>query len=187
MTPTEFADKLRLQVAELVTKNIPLLIASTSTQSELARRIFERGEASGSGSIGTYNDTTPIYLDPSKVYSGGSLGKPGTFKNGKPRKTVKTTYKGYKSAIGRPRGGAFVNLEVTGDLKSEFLNKARLDSKEVLNRVSVNEYTCQLSDINVKKVEGNEARFGRPIFKLSFGEKEFFYTIAEFELRKIFS
>jgi hypothetical protein len=189
MTPTEFADKLRLQVAELVTKNVPLLIASTSTQSEIATRIFIRGEATASGKIGNYNNTTPLYLNPNnpKVFGMSRIGSPGKFKNGKEKKTVKTTYKGYKAFLDRPSGGAFVSLELTGDLKSDFTNNVSIGSKDILNRVSVNEYTCELSDINRLKAEGNEGRFGRDIFKLSNGEKDLFYKIAEFELRKIFS
>lgn len=188
MTPTEYADKLRLQLEELKRVNRPLVISATTVTSEMASRIFVRGEAT-TGRIGNYDNEKIMYLNPNDadVFGRSLIGKPGKFKNGKDRKTVKLTYKGYKSALGRPEGGAFVSLELTGDLKSDFTNNVPIGSQDILRKVNVNEYVAELDDTNVKKAEGNEKRFGKPIFKLSPTERKLFFDVAEFELRRMFA
>lgn len=188
MTPIEYADKLRLQLEELKRTNKPLLISATTVTSEMATRIFVKGQAVN-GQIGNYNDTKVMYLNPNDadVFGRSLIGKPGKFKNGKDRKTVKLTYKGYKSALGRPEGGAFVSLELSGDLKSDFTNNVPIGSQDILRKVSVDEYVAELDQTNVNKVEGNEKRFGKTIFKLSPSERKLFFDVAEFELRRMFS
>lgn len=70
MTPIEYADKLRLQLLKLQEENTPLLLGATTVTAEMHERIFDRGEAAGSGSIGQYNDKRILYLNPNdpKVY-----------------------------------------------------------------------------------------------------------------------
>lgn len=196
MTPIEYADKLRLALITLQQTNRPLVLAATSATSEMATRIFVEGKASDNNPIGKYNDTKIIYLNPDKpyVFSGGELRNAlGTFENGKKRKTVKTTYKGYKSLLGKPKGGAFVNLELSGDLKSDLTNTAPIgEPSTVLERVSNDEYLVKWkSEINALKAEGKEGTkpggFGKKIFKLTASEKQTVFRVAEFHLRELFA
>lgn len=189
LTPIEYANKLRSQLLELQQTNKPLLLAATSTTSDMASRIFIEGKGTDGGKIGNYNDTKIMYLNPDdpNVFGRSKIGEPGKFKNGNNRKTVKLTYKGYKSKLGKPQGGAFVNLELSGDMKSDFTNNAPLGDSRILEKISANEYLVRWkAPINAEKAEGNEKRF-KQIFKLTAGEKKLFFDVAEFELRKLFA
>jgi hypothetical protein len=190
MTPIQYADKLRLQILELQRDNKPLRLAATSATTEMATRIFIKGDATAGGGIGKYNDDKFLYLNPTNtnIFGRSKIGTPGTFKNGKKKKTVKVTYKGYKSLLGKPAGGAFVNLELSGDLKSDFTNQDVTSNLATPERITNDEYVVGWRNrLNVLKAEGNENRFKKKIFNLSVNEKRTFYEVAEFELRKMFA
>lgn len=182
MTPKELATKMRSQLESLTRENKPLALAASTVTAQMATRIFVDGNARDEGKIGSYNNTDYLYLNPQDVNVVGrsKIGSPGTFENGKPRKTVKLTYQQYKARLGKPAGGAYVNLELSGDMKSDFTNNPK--------KVNANEYQVVWHrDLNSDKASGNEDHFGKKIFALTPNEKDKFFSTAEFELKKHFS
>jgi hypothetical protein len=149
-------------------------------------RIFVEGKNSSDVKIGNYDDRHPLYANPlttpgrgfkpqGKVSSFSSTrkgsGTGSTFKNGKPRKTKWfSSFKSLKQVIGQE--SSFVNLEYTGSLKSDFSNH--------LNPLKVNshEYIAGVSDLNERKIEGNEKRFGSAIVDHTQSENANFFDIA---------
>lgn len=192
LTPIEYANKLRSQLLELQQTNRPLVLAVTTVTTQMHERIFNRGIATDGGKIGNYNDTRIMYLNPDdvNVFGRSEIGKPGKFKNGNDRKTVKLTYKGYKSKLGKPSGGAYVNLELAGDLQSDFINRNPA-------KVNANEYVVKFNGTdnvsareNFNKAIGNEQHFGKKIFFPNNEElngPKGLYATLEFELRRMFS
>jgi hypothetical protein len=182
MSPKELAQKMRSQIESLARENKPLALAASTVTAQMASRIFVDGNAKDSGKIGSYNNTDYLYLNPTDVNVVGRsrIGSPGSFENGNPRKTVKLTYQQYKARLGKPAGGAYVNLELSGDMKSDFTNNPK--------KVNVNEYQVLWHrDINSDKAAGNESHFGKKIFGLTPAEQDKFFKTAEFELKKHFS
>jgi len=129
------------------------------------------------------------YLNPKKAFGGSKLGTPRgkngdtKFKNGKPHVTVYLdSYKDYKSILGKPSDGGFVNLELSGDLKSDFENGA----VPTPTQIGPHEYAVQLKrNININKVAGLESRYGK-IFALTNQEVENFIEDIKFEFAKLF-
>lgn len=195
MSPREFADILELKKQELLSDNKPLKIAAISTTVEMASRIFVRGEATSGGKIGNYG-TYDLYLSDKEISSLPNVqatrkGKKGKseFKSGKEHSTTWFDgWKGVREEAGRQT--AFVDLSMVGDLQSEFTNTPLGSpiAKAEPRRIDVNNYAIEvLSEDNVNKARGNEKNFKKDIFKLSTFEKNEFYRVAEFELKKLFS
>lgn len=188
MTPQELADLFRLQAAEIRDTNLPLLRAAVTTQSQVAQRIFDQGQNSAELRM-NYSEKKDMYFDPAKVLGGGKLGKPGKFKNGKPRKTVgPISYKEFKSRLDKPAGGAYVSFELSGDMKSDFTNSAPLGDDRIVEKINNDEYVVRWKrPINIEKSEGLTAHFGgTPIFdKLTATEKKLFNDTLEFELESL--
>lgn len=188
ISPEQFADQLRRAIEIIKENDPPLRIASYDTLGKQSLRIFTEGKNSSGSAIGQYNSTDPLYLNPKTAFNGAKLGKPvgktgkTKFKSGKDHVTVFVeSYKSYREKIGRKTGS--VNLELSGELKSDMENPQ--GGAPAPTRVSEHEYIVQVKrPLSLKKIEGNEARFGT-IFKLTSGEKDNFFTRANFELKKI--
>lgn len=199
MSPREFADILELKKQELLSDNKPLKIAAISTTVEMSSRIFFRGEATSGGKIGNYG-SYDLYLTDDIIKGIPNViatreGKRGdsVFKSGKKKgkKHSTTWFDGWKGVREEAeRQTAFVDLSMVGDLQSEFTNTPLGSpiAKAEPRRIDVNTYAIEvLSDDNVNKARGNEKNFKKDIFKLSTFEKNEFYRVAEFELKKLFS
>ena len=189
MTIDEFNLKLKQALAEIQANDVPLRLAAYSSLAEVSLRIFTKGGNADGGQIGQYNSTNPIYLNPKKSFGGSKLGTPRgktgetQFKNGKPHVTVYLdSYKDYKSILGKPSGGGFVNLELSGDLKSDFEN-GKVPTPQ---QSGPHEYFVSLKrPINNDKRDGLEAKYGK-IFALTNQEVENFIEDIKFEFAKIF-
>lgn len=189
MTIDEFNLKLKQALAEIQANDIPLRLAAYGSVAEVSLRIFTQGGNANGGAIGQYNSSDPIYINPKKAFGGSKLGTPRgkngdtQFKNGKPHATVYLdSYKDYKAILGKPSGGGFVNLELSGDLKSDFEN----GNVPTPTQLGPHEYAVQLKrNINIDKVAGLESRYGK-IFALTNKEVENFIEDIKFEFAKIF-
>jgi len=189
MTIDEFNLKLKQALAEIQSSDIPLRLAAYGSVAEVSLRIFTQGGNANGGAIGQYNSFDPIYINPKKAFGGSKLGTPRgkngdtQFKNGKPHATVYLdSYKDYKAILGKPSGGGFVNLELSGDLKSDFEN----GNVPTPTQLGPHEYAVQLKrNINIDKVAGLESRYGK-IFALTNQEVENFIEDIKFEFAKIF-
>ena len=189
MTIEDFNRKLKEALLEIQANDIPLRLASYSSVAEVSLRVFTKGGNADGGQIGQYNSTDPIYVNPKKAFGGSKLGTPRgkngntTFKNGKPHATVYLdSYKDYKAILGKPSGGGFVNLELSGDLKSDFEN----GKVPTPTQLGPHEYAVQLKrNVNIDKVAGLESRYGK-IFALTNKELENFIEDIKFEFAKIF-
>lgn len=186
MTPTEYANKLRIQLDTLKRDNRPLQIGAYSALAEMAERIFVKGGNSAGSQIGQYNSTTPIYINPNqspkKFPTKGKSGNT-TFADGTPHKTgYFESYKAFRGAIGRRTDT--VNLQLTGDLKSDLENPVR--GVPTPTRININEYQVQLNrDINIKKREGLEKKYGT-FTEHTPTEINNFYNVVEKELTLLF-
>lgn len=189
MTIEEFKDKLRKALAEIDANDTPLRLASYGSVAEVSKRVFTNGGNANGGQIGQYNSTNPIYINPKKSFGGSKLGPPRgkngdtKFKDGRSHVTVYLdSYKDYKAALGKPSGGAYVNFELSGDLKSDFEN----GSVPTPQQRGPHEYFVGLKrQINVDKVAGLEAKYGK-VFALTDAEVEQFLEDVKFEFARIF-
>jgi len=189
MTIEEFNLKLKQALLDIQANDVPLRLASYGSVAEVSLRVFTKGGNADGGAIGQYNSKDPIYLNPKKAFGGSKLGTPRgkngdtKFKNGKPHVTVYLdSYKDYKAALGKPSEGKFVNLELSGDLKSDFENGA----VPTPTQLGPHEYAVQLKrNININKVAGLESRYGK-IFALTNQEVENFIEDIKFEFAKLF-
>jgi hypothetical protein len=187
MTIEEFKLKLEQALAEIKANDTPLRLASYGAVAQISKRVFTDGGNADGGAIGQYNSTKPIYLNPKKSFGGSKLGTPRgkngdtKFKDGRSHVTVYLdSYKDYKSILGKPSGGAYVNLELSGDLKSD------LENGMAPIQISTHEYAIGLKrPINIEKRKGLEARYGK-IFAMTNKEVEEFIKDIQFEFAKIF-
>jgi hypothetical protein len=181
--------------------NRPFGIAVQSIHAERSERIFTDGRNADGASIGSYNDTNPIYVDPAKypVKAGGKgeFAIASTFnpfdKRKQKTKSLRQeksrgnklryfgSYKEFRAAIGREVG--FVDLNLIGDLKSNFENRSR--GNPSATKISNNEYHVGLDAENSKKKEGLEKRFGN-IFPHTDEEINRFFDYAAEEQKKEF-
>lgn len=187
MTIEEFKLKLEQALAEIKANDTPLRLASYGAVAQISKRVFTDGGNADGGKIGQYNSTDPIYLNPKKAFGGSKLGTPRgkngdtKFKDGRSHVTVYLdSYKDYKSILGKPSGGGYVNLELSGDLKSDFENGM------APIQISTHEYAIGLKrPINIEKRKGLEARYGK-IFAMTNKEVEEFIKDIQFEFAKLF-
>ena len=141
-------------------------------KADMTDRIFLNGVASDGSSIGSYS-TTPMYasINQTSQVRASSLrprGKnaqkgqrnQGTFKNGKPRKSMYLPggYSEFRKVVGRQN--AKVDLMLTGSLKADI----RLGTTE---GQSVLSFT---TDKQKEIAAGNEKRFNKTIFSASQSE-----------------
>lgn len=194
MTPEEYIERYNRFVQDLVERDTPLAIAAQDTHAKQVTRIFVDGKNSSGDKIGNYDTTKPLYANPlitpgRKFKPQGKVGifsavkkDSGTgdkFKNGKDRKTKYfSSYKDLKTVIGQESN--FVNLEFSGDLKSDFSNNFNAV------KVSTHEYVSGTRELNAKKIEKQEDRFHGKIFGHTKEEIANFYDIAGKEFNLLF-
>lgn len=173
------------------------------------KRIFEDGKKSNDSLIGKYDTDTGLYVNKKLIKGGGKLGVP----RGKPYAKVITRgkNKGKKKEIkgrtkfttGKKAGQNHklnyvssyyelrkilqkkvdkVNLVFNNDLFMDFANGKMNDPKP--NKITPLWYTTSFKrEINIKKREGLEEKYGT-IFNLTKKEKEEFYRTLEFNIQK---
>lgn len=189
MSIEEFNLKLRQALAEIEANDKPLKLAAYSSVAAVSKRIFTDGANANGGAIGQYKADGGIYINPKTAFGGSSLGTPRgktgetKFKNGKSHVTVYLdSYKDYKAALGKPSGGAYVNLELSGDLKSDFEN----GTVPTPQQKGPHEYFIGLKrNINIDKVAGLEQKYGK-VFALTDTEVGEFIKDIKFEFARIF-
>lgn len=154
-----------------------------AVMAQMVVRIFEEGKGSNGSALGSYNNTTELYVDPSTLPRNISpRGKPGKEKDVKNRKTVYfKSYQALRSEVGREAG--FVNLRLTNDLQSDWSNAevGKGDNKVADSpkpqKIGALEYHIKLKrPINREKREGLEAKYG-DIFKLTANEKKYYFDV----------
>jgi hypothetical protein len=199
MTTDEFILKQRKIFQQIIEKDEPLRIAAQDTLAKQATRIFIEGKNSSGGNIGQYNSTNPLYANPKKtagaatgnkkVNVAGLLptkGKNGQhfFKNGKEHLTTYVpSYKALRGRLGKVTSK--VNLDFSGDLKSDFSNSKSSTGSASIIKVNTHEYIAGLKrGENVDKVNGLEQKYGN-IFSPTAAEKKNFFTIAQKEFQRI--
>lgn len=183
---TEFANKI-------IGENLPLEKAVIDIAPKIADRIFNQGKKTDESQIGQYDTTLEMYINPDAAPRAGAnkakgiqglkptAGKTGRHifeSTGLPHKTTYVkNYKDFRNRIGRRIDT--VNLNLSNDLESDFKTRNPV-------RVSAHEYVMQLKrPLNVKKVEGNEERFGRT-FAVTKNEKKHFIDTLNFEINELY-
>lgn len=188
LTVEQFGKKLENWVQQLREDEEPMIIAVKDTVGKMAIRIFEKGLASDGSKIGNYDTTKEIWADDSQ------LARDGDHK-GKHGADNKTTYfKNYQELRKKQgRESGFVNLRLTNRLQSEVLNKplnkgfngvGSPGDPEVVGEL---EMVVSVSSQSLKKIQGNEKRFGKNIFNLTKEEIENFDKVFLFEFLDKFS
>ena len=183
MTVEEYNAKLNDFIVELKQKNLPFDRAVQDNVQQIGNRIFVDGKKTNGEPIGSYNTTDPLYVNPKiSPKSFAKKGKNGNtkFKNGKDHKTgYFDSYSDFRQEIGRPINT--INLVLSGDLQSDF-RKAAENQPAQATKISPSKYVVQLDrDINEKKFEGAEERFGE-IAAQTVQEKENFQIVGQKEL-----
>ena len=189
MSIEELNLKLRQALAEIEANDVPLKVAAYSSVAAVSKRIFTDGGNANGGQIGQYKSDGGIYINPKKAFGGSKLGTPRgktgetKFKDGRLHVTVYLdSYKDYKAALGKPSGGAYVNLELSGDLKSDFENGKVPTPQER----GPHEYFIGLKrPINQDKVAGLQQKYGK-VFALTDAEVQEFIEDVKFEFARIF-
>jgi len=176
----EYIEDQKNRFTQLELSGFPLESAARTTHALMANRIFVDGKNADDGDIGQYNDTNPLYVNPSKnsLPSFQTKGKTGKskFANGDSHKTgYFDSYKDFRKAVGR--GTSKVDLVLSGGFQSGFANG--------LFNKSDTEWVSMVSGKNADILEGQEERFGR-IFGLTDQERATFKEVIVFEANKIF-
>lgn len=182
MTIGEYIEKQK-RVIELIKQNNFMGLAVADTHQKMLQRIFDDGKNSEGGTIGSYDTTHPLYVNPltNSPVTFAPAGKHGDVKflSGKPHKTgFFDSYRDFRAKIGRVVN--YVNLRLFGTLESDFANGLRrIDDNHWVAEVKMQE--------SADKIEGNERRFGGKIFSLSEEEEQFFKDSLTAQLVKILS
>lgn len=189
----QFSIKLIQFANKIIDANLPLEKAVLDIAPRIADRIFNQGKKTDESQIGQYDTTLEMYINPDAAPRAGANKakgiqglKPTTGKTGKhifesTGKPHKTTYlKNYKDLRNRiGRRIDTVNLNFSNDLESDFKTRNPV-------KISIHEYVMQLKrPLNIKKVEGNEERFGRT-FAVSGKEKTHFIETLNFEIAELY-
>lgn len=175
MTTKDYINKLKEKAAFIREKKY-VGIAASSVHVVMSGRIFDDGKNAKDDSIGKYNTSDELYVNPlyspKKFPTAGKYGQT-KFNNGKPHKTgYFSSYQSYKQSQGRET--SFVDLTLFGDLRNNFKGGLQeLNGKWIVS----------VRDNNANKIQGNEARFGE-IFAATDEEKELYKKILNFEITK---
>lgn len=182
-TTGEVIKSIDKKLADLIKFNKPLLIAVKSVTALQSERIFIDAKNKTGGDIGDYSPNEVRINPKNSPKNFTPRGKNGQTKkkNGEKYKTgYFANYLEFKKAIGRNKGVNTVDLLLFGELSRDWANAKTLAKAEA-KQISVNEYIIDLTPVNIKKVE----RYGvSNVFGLSKEEKEKFYTVLRFELKK---
>lgn len=184
MTIAEAQNKLKGIIAE-VNSERALKIAVFAVNELRVKRIFSDGKNSSGGQIGVYNSTKPVYIKPENApKKGNQIGK-----RGKPIESLYyPSYKNFRKAMGRE--SEFVNVRLNNELQSDLANAniSRTSTKLGVPkpiRVSKTKYKVTLKkDINIKKSEGLEKKFGK-FLEHTKEEKAAFAKALKFEFDRI--
>lgn len=208
MTIDEFIVKTNKLKEQILLEDEPLKLAAYSVLALQSERIFTKGQNSD-GATHQYNSTDPLYVNPKdspgkKFKPRGKPKKDGQkgatkkevnikfggrgFSSGKASKieTDRKTkwfpsYKAYRQEIGF--NANFVNLQLSGELKSDFENPKGNEPEPT--KVDVHEYIIKLNKpLSTKKVEKFNDKYGN-VFGLSKFEIEEFYRIAGAEFVRL--
>lgn len=188
----QFNIKLTNFANKIIDANLPLEKAVLDIAPKIADRIFNQGKKTDESQIGQYDTTLEMYINPDAAPRAGANKakgiqglKPTTGKTGKhifestglPHKTTwVANYKDLRNRIGRRIDT--VNLNYSNDLESDFKTRNPV-------KISNHEYVISLKrPLNIKKVEGNEKRFGRT-FAVSQKEKQHFIETLNFEINAL--
>lgn len=186
ITFDEFIQRQRDMIQALLTDQKPLFLAAQSALADMSERIFIEGKSVSGGKF-TYNDTTPLYVNPKTIPGNASKltpkGKHGqtVFKSGKPHKTAYVrSYKELRSKIGKE--SSFVNWELSGELKSDVENRA--SGGVTPKKVNETEYIVSVAGKNGRKLSGLMIKYPG-VFQIAPKEKETFYRVFDLETRKL--
>jgi hypothetical protein len=141
-------------------------IAARDVLPDMADRIFNKGQATDGGPIGSYS-TKPIYIEKTRSPRSAGVEKKSTY-------FFKGGYKEFKSRIGR---GEKVNLKVFGRLQQDFLSPLKIDLPNGVRYELKNEE-------NAKKKSGAEDHFARVIFNLTPEERSTIVRTVSFEITR---
>lgn len=194
LTVQEYFNKLRAAGQTLAEQDMPLEIAARDTVAAMFSRIFVDGKDAKGGSIGNYNTTKPLYVNPKNLPRAtpvkgknddtGNVGK-------NPRKTA--YFESYM-ALRADQGvnTKYVDLNFSGRLGFNFVNssvstqsgtiKGGASSKDIrLEKIDKLSYVIRLNKENMAKAKGNQVRFSTKIFAVSKEEKASFKRVMQFE------
>lgn len=174
MTTMEWLNKQKAKIkkaAEIATEK-----AAQQTHLTMANRIFIEGKNANELSIGRYNSTDPIYVNPkNSPRKFTPAGKPDS-NNKKTKRATRwfASYRSYRAAIGRETNK--VNLNLFGLLQSDFVTG--FSGSGLI-------YTSVLKNpINQKKRLGLEKHFKAKVFSISKEEQALFSKLSEQEFKK---
>jgi len=189
ITLQQHIQRIRKLSDELLKADRPVFLASQSALAEFSERVFTNGQSVTGGKF-QYNDTTPLYVNPSKTFGTTASLKPPTGKTGKTvfastGKAHKTTwvesYKALRSRVGREDG--FVNWVAFGDLKSEIENRSSGSVTPI--KVADADYVIEVkSPENTGKLSGLNKKYPN-VFRLSESEKKTFYKVFDLEFLRL--
>lgn len=177
MTTMEWLNKQKAKIkkaAETATEN-----AARQTHLTMANRIFNEGKNTNEASIGRYNSTDAIYVNPNNSPRKFTpAGKPGSnVKKAKRATRWFSSYRSFRATIGRETSK--VNLNLFGLLQSDFVTG--FSGSGLI-------YTSVLKNpINQKKRLGIEEHFKAKIFSISKEEQTLFSKLSEQEFNKAMS
>lgn len=176
--------KIEEKTKELTSKGVDSIMrtVATSMLGVMKQRVFEQGKDSENSSIGEYNKTNPLYVNPNVApRSFATKGKNGEtkFKTGQKKGQQHLTryfdsYNDYKTFIGRNQLGT-VNLSLSGQMSNQFVVIAIGDSKYGLG---------WLNEEMFNRAEWFEKKYGKKIWDLTDNELKLVNEIVKEELPK---
>jgi hypothetical protein len=179
-------NNLEKGLRSIVDDKLMIEIGST-VQANTLERIHEDGLDSNLRNIGSYDTTTPIYINPDKaprktankakgIEGLKRAGKYGDtkFKNGKPHKTAyNANYKALRNKIGRRIDK--VDLNFSGKLSKEFGLELKAENQVDLGFLT--EYGTTIS-------EGLETKYGKKIWDITDNDIKDINTIINAKIKK---
>ena len=162
---------------------------ATGVTARMIVRIFEEGKTASGGSIGSYDSSNELWVDPSRLpRKMNPRSKPGSNRTAK--KTVYfSSYKALREQQGRESG--FVNLRLTNDMQSDMANTSvsgnKIASTPKPLKVSDTQFEVRFRrSENVKKRAVLERKYG-VIFEPSSQERDLFVKSYEKEIQLIYA
>lgn len=184
MTIAEAKKQLQDKI-KLLNSEKPFKIAVLAINEMRVKRLFEDGINTSGGKIGSYNSTKPVYINPAdSPRKGNQIGKSGK----KIKSLYYPSYKAFRAGMGRESG--FINLRLNNELQNDLANGNLARSTNGITppipiKISNTKYRITLKkDINIKKVEGLEKRFGK-FLEHTKEEKELFNKVYQDEILRI--
>ncbi len=184
MTVAEFKKSIDSKIKQLESGKALELAVRTINNARVVR-LFEDGLNTSGNKIGSYNSSKPVYINPDDAPKrGNQIGKRGK----KIKSLYYPSYKAFRAAMGRESG--FVNVRLNNELQNDLANAVVSKSSDAVAqpkpiKVSNTKYKITLKkEINQKKVEGLEKKFGKFLDHTK-QEKELFNDVYSKEVQKI--